>query len=184
MKNIYYLSNLLLLTWLLTGCEKEELPKPTQNGSGIIACKVNGKPWIAEIKSLFANGEKFYVNYGANKSPKRFVLGARRTTDDHNSRIEIALEDLRTTGIQQLNFDTYSYPGNLSFKNYGGHNDYNDFRAEKDFLTNTRHTRAVNITRLDTVQRIVSGTIYFTAENLSGTGETVNVTDGRFDVKY
>lgn len=42
MKNIYYLSNLLLLTWFLTGCEKEELPKPTQNGSGIIACKVNG----------------------------------------------------------------------------------------------------------------------------------------------
>jgi len=50
------------------------------------------------------------------------------------------------------------------------------------YTTDNLNTGVLNITRCDLSNRIFSGTFSFTAKNNS-TSETVNVTDGRFDLK-
>ena len=47
-------------------------------------------------------------------------------------------------------------------------------------MSNTTYTGSVEVTRADSVNRIVSGRFSFTA--VSSTGKTIKVTDGRFDL--
>ena len=52
-----------------------------------------------------------------------------------------------------------------------------------NYNTDSLNTGAITITKFDTINHIVSGTFYFKAKLEDGT-ETVNVTDGRFDISY
>jgi hypothetical protein len=49
--------------------------------------------------------------------------------------------------------------------------------------TNNKLGGAMNITRLDTVSQIISGTFYFDCIN-EETNDTLHITDGRFDMHY
>jgi hypothetical protein len=51
------------------------------------------------------------------------------------------------------------------------------------WITNSTHTGSVTITKLDTVNNIVSGTFEFDAASTDDSAEPINVTDGRFDLK-
>ncbi|MBA9079893.1 MULTISPECIES: DUF6252 family protein [Rufibacter] len=185
MKRFYLIPVLLFLILVLCSCTEEDLPKPTQSGANMIACKVNGKPWISEIKSLFVNGEKFSVTSGYYEKPNRyFVLWARRVNDDENSSIQLAIEDLKSTGRQTFEVNSNLYPGNYPTKNYGYYQNRDNRMDTKNYVTNTNYKGSINVTRFDTINYIVSGTFEFTAENLDGSGETVKISDGRFDVKY
>lgn len=55
---------------------------------------------------------------------------------------------------------------------------------QKDYITNTHYVGSITFTRVDTVNHIIAGTFAFTAENTDGSGETVRVTDGRFDINW
>jgi hypothetical protein len=48
MKEIKFLSPLVIFTPSLLGC-KEDLPDPSQSGANVVAGKVNGKAWIADL---------------------------------------------------------------------------------------------------------------------------------------
>jgi hypothetical protein len=50
------------------------------------------------------------------------------------------------------------------------------------YMTSSMHTGKVQFTRIDTINRIVSGTFEFSAID-KNTGKTIKVTDGRFDIK-
>lgn len=47
---------------------------------------------------------------------------------------------------------------------------------------NSIYSGILNIKNLDTINQTISGTFWFKAIN--SVGDTVNVTDGRFDVRY
>ena len=55
---------------------------------------------------------------------------------------------------------------------------------ENEWVTNDQYTGTVNITKIDTVNKFVSGTFQFTAINLYNAPQPLSVTEGRFDVKY
>ena len=52
--------------------------------------------------------------------------------------------------------------------------------GDENYMTTTTYTGSVEVTRADSVNRIVSGRFSFTA--VSSTGKTIKVTDGRFDL--
>lgn len=180
MEKIKILSILTLL--LLLSCKKEKLPEPSQTGAGIVACKINGKVWLADPGSSF-NGKKFSLLYDNLYKPKRrFVLYANRIADNDNSNLMLAVSDVKTTGTQNFAFDTSPYPDNPHYMNHGAY--YQNKPNQENYITNSRYTGSITFTRVDTVSRILAGTFEFTAENKYGSGETVKVTDGRFDIKY
>ncbi len=52
-----------------------------------------------------------------------------------------------------------------------------------EYNTTNNNSGELKITKFDQTNRILSGTFFFTGTNIS-TGEKVNITDGRFDVRY
>lgn len=169
----------ICLTLILSACD-ERLPEPTTKGANIFACKVNGKSWIPDASRSF-NGKRLSLLYSNLFKPKmNFVLYATRITNKESTRIQLALEDVRTTGTQYFAYDTNPYPAELHYKNHAVYTEYKPGTA--DYMTNTRYTGSINFTRVDTINHIISGTFEFTAENTDGSGETIRVTDGRFDI--
>jgi hypothetical protein len=170
----------LLLFCFCLGCKKEEvLPKATQNGANTIGCKINGKNCVADEGGCFSC-KKYSLLYTHGK---HFVLSANQIKDEDNSTVQIGLEKLTSTGAYNLNVLTDSYPRSTNIKNFGSF-ERNKPSPFKEFITNPAFGGTVDITRVDTINRIVAGTFEFTAENLDGSGETIKVTDGRFDIKY
>lgn len=178
-----YLNKLLLLilSLYLISCD-EKLPKPTQEGADIIACKVNGKAWIAQRGTSFGT-KKYSLIYNNQFKPKRqLVIHANNISSDHNSSIQLAFEDVRAPGTYHFSSDTNPYPAAWKFKD---HAMYIESKPENaNYITNSRHTGWVTFTRVDTVNFILSGIFEFTAENYNAPGKTIKITDGRFDLKY
>jgi len=161
-------------------CKKEDpLPKATEKGANTVGCKVNGKNWVADAGGSFS-GQKYALLLD---SDDQFVLSCYQVGGEKNSTIQIGIEKLTATGTYYLNEQTIPYPGATFIKNFGS---YDLFKPQpsKSYLTNPTHSGYIIITRFDKPNRIISGTFEFTAEELNGSGETVKVTDGRFDIQY
>ncbi|RYE16771.1 MAG: hypothetical protein EOP42_33395 [Sphingobacteriaceae bacterium] len=133
-----------------------------------MAAKVNGKAWQKKAcTSCIGGGSALKVNYDDRDF---FVV----TGQDHDFGLDIAIviTSLKRTG-------TYT----LSSRNL----DYARLYKESDakyYYTSTKNTGQVTITKLDLVNKIISGTFNLTAEDENNPVNTLKVTDGRFDVKY
>jgi hypothetical protein len=146
------------------------LPPITQEGRNTIGFKVNGKVWVPEVKSgwsptpleklctdLYGDANTFYID--AN----RFIVGSEPTNG-----LFFKIENLNSTG-------EYFGTTNLVMLRYS--------YGEKGYSPILDKPAELKITKLDTENKIISGTFYFTAtEDI--TGEVVTITDGRFDIKY
>ncbi|TGE17605.1 DUF6252 family protein [Hymenobacter elongatus] len=75
-------------------------------------------------------------------------------------------------------------PGNYLLKavQSGSNGYYKD--ASGQYFTDDLQTGEVVITRIDTIQKIAAGTFRFSAAGIStASGQTVTITQGRFDVR-
>jgi hypothetical protein len=64
----------------------------------------------------------------------------------------------------------------------GGYQEFPCGQSYIEFLTNDIVTGELNLKKFDEVNQIASGTFWFNAVN--DVGDTVKVTEGRFDVKF
>ena len=85
-------------------------------------------------------------------------------------RIQIEIDSIRMNGVYVLRQAT-SRSAEFSYR-----------ETQCLYITDATHPAKVEITRLDLVNRIVSGTFSFTLEK-PGCGRVV-VTDGRFDSRF
>ncbi|QKG59069.1 hypothetical protein GKZ68_20520 (plasmid) [Hymenobacter sp. BRD128] len=144
------------------------LPLATQTGQRTFGCLVNGQAWTP-AGSPFA-GPLFTAQYYNNQ----LTLVATRGIVKNGQTI---------SDLIQLNINRIDSPGqyilsrpDTSFVNY--HN----LVANCTYYTDATHPATVVITKLDLVNRIVSGTFAFTLET-PACGKVV-VTDGRFDSRF
>jgi Family of unknown function (DUF6252) len=163
----------MLMTWglsILNSCKPREdiLPAATTEGLNTFGCKINGKVWIAngirndqgtvakaiEVEFRQLNASTFYL----------FI----HTNADTKDRVQLSLPK----GVMGTNLleDRYDQPFAIYYDN--------NFRL---FTTKSPNSGKVDITRLDTVNRIVSGTFEFDGEFIV-TKEKVTITEGRFDI--
>lgn len=152
--------------------ELEKLPPPTQIGAQTFGCLIDGKAFVPP-------------KFGTN-SPHafyQFVDGAYTlsiyggTSGGPNLKgINIGCLDMPL--IQQATYQLKESLTNNYFGKYsiGGGITYNGTSTKE--LPGT-----LTITRFDPVNFIISGTFSFKAKEIS-TGETVEITDGRFDMQY
>lgn len=167
---------LLLAAGLLMQCRRTDpaptlppsqldlLPPATQTGQRTFGCLVNGQAWTP-AGSPFA-GPLFTAQY----YDKRLGISANRA---------VLLN--KTTSFQRLGFsiNNIATPGSYALNDSLRVGSYENFDSACSMHTSTSQTGTVVITRLDLVNRIVSGTFAFTLET-PACGKVV-VTDGRFD---
>jgi hypothetical protein len=158
------------------GNGKEQLPPATQSGENTFGCLVNGKVWRPKDDGFWSS--KLKASYG------RGTLGIK-VEKDNNSKREIisigVLEEAYELGIHKINGSDHP-KNNASFINQV--KEENNI-TECIYKTDSINTGYLKLTRVDSIENIVSGRFEFTAVNDScGDVDTIRVTKGRFDIKY
>ena len=182
MKTLYrFLSIILSLTLLSSSCKKEHvnqlslLPPVTQTGANTFGCLVNGQALVPG-GPLFSMGHTqcnyIYTAGGFNLN----VEADNQNSNDFIKQVIVRTESLAVAQGQTLVFKI-AHNGNADAL-------YAEITNSLDniYLTNSLVSGQLTITKLDQTNQIVSGTFYFNAVN--STGDTVKVTDGRFDMPY
>ena len=179
MKTLYsFLLFLLSLTLLASSCKKEPvdqlslLPPATQTGANTFGCLVDGAAFVPESSGFFS-GPPFKCEYTSTPQLAVFWIAGGREGDGIVANVSIATDSLKISEGETLLLSKDATPGMAS-----GAYAYNSTA----YQTNANVTGELTITRLDIINLIVSGTFHFNA--VSKGGDTVKITNGRFDVHY
>lgn len=168
---------------LLTQCRfshKQTDPKPipvlppaTQQGANTVGFLVNDTVWLPRGSW---NREELGGYYNSRGS---FVLFGTYVEPGGLTQQSFGL----TIGNARAGAGTYSLYMPLGVDPIGRVSGASFSRWGKLYETNTRHPGTVTITRLDSVQRIVSGTFQFTPVDRRA-GDSIRIRQGRFDLHY
>ncbi len=178
MKRMYYFL-MVLLTVSFMACEEDDgLPEPTQTGAMIMAAKINGKLWETNGSWSAMGGSGLRVQY----SDGYFSIVGSGDKREIDASVIFQLTNVLAPGVYILK---EKLPGIFSEAgSYGNVHYYTVENNVKNHETTVSSTGTVTITKLDIQRKIISGTFSFKAQNKNNPSEYVEVTDGRFDVKY
>ncbi|WP_299754926.1 DUF6252 family protein [uncultured Pontibacter sp.] len=158
------------MLFLSLSCKKEDpLPAVTGDGRNVFACYVDGSVWKHYSKDFKANTlSAQYI-----QSDKKLKIFASRSGDTTTEKMLIVIQNF------PLQIGTYYLDGGGSYAEF--------IRIEptlrREYHSGSEHTGKVIITKVDQVNRIVTGTFSFTGGEAKGS-EQVEIEDGRFDVIY
>jgi len=181
MKNLPFTQHLLSITLLtfylltLVACSNDDkpenpvdaLPPITQTGENTFACLINGKPFFSSkdrrASYTVANGAYTFGVYGSRHDD----IGLR-TVSIQGIDVEPLVEGTYVLKSEKSgNFSAiYGIGGGLTL----------------DTGTTDEAPGLLTITRFDLEEFIVSGTFEFSV--IDDEGNTLNFTDGRFDLKF
>jgi hypothetical protein len=175
--------SLLLIVFLTVNCEKDipskSLPPITQEGKNTAGFLLDGEVWVPFAKcTYFGNRcEEISAFYGPPYGNKNmFSIQLFRENDDRNeygSYITITGQTpIYKAGdhSKEVNasFASEEWSGNSGDYIYNG----GSSGSEGKFI----------FTRLDTINNVMSGTFNFILRESNGSGKTIEITDGRFDL--
>ena len=179
MKSYKILFSGFFLLLLITSCSKDvdDLPAATQTGANTFGAKVNGEFWVPAKFGIIPADNLLKARYS---SPESILITANNFSKSPNeTSFEIQITGVTGPGTYYLNQNV------IRPTRYGyGFFEKRRFTPEEEYQTSNHFTGSVTITRLDNVNKIVSGTFEFNAESLSNPGQSIQVTEGRFDIKY
>ncbi len=171
---------LLLIAVVLISCKKdiEELPEPTQTGANIFGANVAGKFWVPQKFGFSSAVPILEARYMPGRD---IIINARNfaSTPDE-SEFEIFLKNVVSPGVYLLNANTNKYPSQTA--NYAFYTTRRITPLD-EWITNSQYTGKVEITKTDTINRIVSGVFEFNAVNINPSSQPITITEGRFDIK-
>ena len=185
MKSLPYHVILLLLLYLNTQCKKSApppnvLPLMTQEGKNTFGCKINGEVWIPYYQcgliNFLTKCEELHTDVSKvdsiNNLPLDFELSTSREikTGGTFSSFIIGTTVLKTGKFDSVFTVTY----------------VRDSVSYRPQYPVSNASNAITVTKIDTIKQIISGTFYFTLYGPYGpsNGDSLVVTDGRFDVTY
>jgi len=165
-----------LVVLLLTQCTKKDptpqLPAETTTGAMTFGCKIDGRVFVPRDYYTRTGLYVQYVNLGSGKGGGYFLNIP--ATDWAGKPIE----GVGITTDSLLVQEGKTYP----FKTKKG-NAKAFYFADNQYQKLYQDSGALTITRFDPGQGILSGRFYFVGTNKI-TGQQVQVTDGRFDVRF
>ncbi len=153
------------------------LPQATQTGARTFGCLINGQAFVPENQSFF-EGPLLQCDYEYVGGGYYFeVKCSNKYSDGSIKNIYIGTDSLTISEGESLKLTGSSKKG------FAGAS-YNYFNSSGNFYYGTSPTLTglLTITKLDSIKQIVAGTFYFNV--LNNTGDTVKITDGRFDMPY
>jgi Family of unknown function (DUF6252) len=177
---ISFALNIILLSAILFSCKKEvsELPPATQTGAKTFGCKVDGQFWVPAGFGIVPTASPLEARRSADGD---LYINARNfSSSPTESEFEFFIKGVTTPGTYLLN-TTVGYPSSSGSYGYYVHR---KFTPDNEWITSAEYTGTVTITKIDTVNSIVSGEFAFTAINLYNTPQPLAITEGRFDVRW
>ena len=177
MKHISLITVLVLIITSSSNCKKgglfdDKLPAATQEGKNTCGFLVNGKVWLPERGGFDYVSCDYDETYNGGTFNIHGVQYESGSNSKHTS-FGIGGFDIKNVGVYKLNVHADKV---ASFTTS------DPFCMYQWFDTIPNHNAFLNITKLDKINRIVSGTFEFA---LTRTGfETIIVTQGRFDMKF
>jgi hypothetical protein len=164
---------------------KSELPAATTTGAETLGFRVFGGVWVpaGRVCGIYGCADN-QVEASAYRNPDgtlNLQISAYRTGTRLNQAFVLTVDSLGGSGV---------YPARLTVpKSNGGHVNNQLSFTDNEFggvayqsLLNGATT--ITITKVDTVQSIVSGTFEGRLDESTNAGRTIELTDGRFDVLY
>ena len=139
------------------------LPPETQTGAKTFGCKVNGKVWVADAPFPL-------VRLTGSWYKGSLYIYAKRVKDNTNQYIYIRRVNTNAIGTYLLN-NSLNDQRNII-----------DLKTGCDYYTDSLNTGHLTITRLDTINGIISGRFDFKIKQ-AGCPD-IEVTEGRFDYNY
>ena len=171
---------------MLSSCTKEgndqlaQLPQETQTGANTFGTLIDGQAFLPSGQYLaFPNAYVCaYITDGV-ESHSHFVVDVGNE-DAYNStrRIILVIDGQYLQEGQTYKLGNYDNGDD----NYGVYETIYNSKPTDSYQASRNLDGVLIITKLDEVNHIVSGTFYFDAKNKFG--NTVSVTDGRFDMTY
>jgi len=169
---------ILCLSVLITcACKKSStpdvLPDASQVGANTFGALIDGKVFIPKKKSGSTGAEALSPVYGVLPYLQSvgLLINASNNVTDPYMGIELSstgpLQQGQTYSLQQSSTNIANAVC---------------FLQADDYEVTSPLTGQLTITKLDPVNRIISGTFFFDA--ISRTGSKVSVTDGRFDCNF
>ncbi len=166
---------LLLITIGTMSCKKETLTKATQIGANTFSCKVNGVIHIPNNEAFGARAISTSLSKNENPISYNIQILTNFSRKEPSENVYLTIYKVNEIGVYKMSgsefrFGTYilGIPNGLGGIKY---------------TSKTFNDGEVNITKLDLVNRIVSGTFWFEATIDNNPNEKVSITDGRFDLK-
>jgi hypothetical protein len=187
MKNISMALCLLSIGFCPGCCPDKEtpgLPPVTSEGKNTFACKINGEVFVADGSGTDTPNRGIYGIIDANFDSVGNILPLDSSNlwvvaSSGSQVVSLYLNPYLAIGKHLLVSNTYTYPIDNSPENYGY-----VLKDGKSYTTTTIDTGSVCLTRWDKKKFIISGTFQFKAKNLAKKSETIEVTEGRFDLDY
>lgn len=181
MKHVLYLLAVGLIL-MATDCKKKDidpcpdhndpdiLPPKTQCGANTFGCLVNGEVWVPEFDKYQMYTQRVHAEYGK----EFFHIQGNKIIEKDTIYESVIIEfnkDITSTGIYPI--------GELWSDSTTGR--FLRINKGVNYKTKQKNSGELHITKFDRENFIISGTFWFTAVNQFG--DTVKVTDGRFDVR-
>lgn len=173
----------LALLLALSACKKDDpnaLPDATQEGKNTAGWLLDGKAWVPKTSSI-STGRPVYGYWRKTKGGRSLDLSFSQFSVQDDWGIGFFLPDIKQAGTFVLN----QVPAITSGLNNAAYGDYHHLRPgpRLSYYTGPSAPGQLIITRFDTVANIVSGTFEMTPRE-AGTGATVAITQGRFDLRF
>jgi len=161
------------LPLLLIACEREapqpvdQLPPATQEGANTFGCLVDGELWLPESDSWLD------VPWTASFYQGTLFIKAKNASKPSAFSFEL-LDRVHSEGTYVLLHEPWNGGQFIRFS-----------EGESVYRPDSTHFGYLTITKLDTSEPyFVSGTFYFDAVNENDSTDIVQITDGRFDLKF
>jgi hypothetical protein len=174
MKNL--LPCLAALLLLATCTKPDPLPPVTEVGAHTFGCYIDGRPFVPSPTKGVLNAYP-PIEYGFKdlRGGRYFNIMA---TANGGQGFFFLVKDATKVGQYKVNFDAQPFTNDFYTPGYIQY-----FAPGAGYVTTPTHVGWVNLTRCDTINWIISGTFELQAFNPI-TKQTVNITDGRFDLNY
>jgi hypothetical protein len=180
---IFLFSLLTLTLFTFSRCKKENdeatLPPETTTGAMTFGCKVNGKVFVPKDGRGRPGLYVQYVNLGSGPGGGWYLnIPATNWKPNPPEGVNIQTDSL-------LISEGVTYDFSLSATNQpikGAFYTFCDFNG-KTYAKLATDNGQIHIKKFDQINRIISGTFFYTATNVTS-GEKVNITEGRFDIRY
>ena len=187
MRIIFSLS--LSLLFLLASC-KEELPDNnccdckapiTENGAGTISFDMDGTTWSpCNTNSKNGTSPRMIASRDTSSGWDWLVIKGSKLINGGNEDIYITIAWPEIGSIPQFN-EIYKPHGSLNLELFADNPKYNHF-----YTCDTLNSFHIEVTRLDLINKIISGVFYGTlVEDDGGIDTSKNqIKNGRFDTHY
>lgn len=176
MKNLILVAVALVC---LTSCQKQisSLPEVTQTGANTFGSKIDGGLWGPIGFGIVPTAPILEARYGGDNSI--FINARNFGAEPTETEMELYLRNVQKPGMIYLNTTTGYYPSQTASYGYYIKRKVTPLDI---WMTNSQMGGWVNVSKIDKENNVISGTFEFQAQSQNGNA-SINVTEGRFDVK-